>query len=172
MDNRRTIGISCAMHLTTSIPDNLSLTYVLCHPTWIIPYEGNTSFDTLPNETLAHIFSYFNPIDLHRFSSVCKDMSALSLYTLEMVLCQVGFSGALPLPLVTESKPLIDRIRKYYPDFHPPPCDYIPHEDDYSEEYDDYTPPDEDSDDDWYDPDYGCDSYDDDDEDDDEDYYT
>lgn len=33
----------------------------------------------------------------------------------------------------TESKSMIDRIQKYYPEFNPSLSDYIPHEDNYSE---------------------------------------
>lgn len=124
------------------------LPFVYSHPSWIIPYEGNTIFDTIPNELLAQLFNYLKPSDLASFALACKDTHSLAAYTLDMVLCQVGFEGSLPLPLVMESKPLIDRIRRCYPDFEPPACDYIPYDDEYSSEEEDYysPPPSSDSD--------------------------
>lgn len=169
-DNTRAMHKTTTTWTTTTSTDcmktTMDLTRVIPHSTWIIPYKGNTVFDTIPNELMAILFGYLNPHELYCFSLVCKDTFSLAAYTLDMVLCHVGFTGTLPLPLVIESKPLIDRIRKYYPEFDPPPCDYTPNDEEYFEdEYDDYTPPDDDSDDDdWYDPydpeDYFCGAYD------------
>lgn len=107
---------------------------------WFEPHIAIAPFDKLPHDMITVLLSNLQLRDVRALAGTCHTMTIMFRHALTMVLCDLAFSGELHLTYVTEHKPLIDRVRAYFPEFNPLPCDYEPN---YVEEQESYDPEEE-----------------------------
>lgn len=91
-------------------------------------------FTMLGFDAIYEIISHLPVEGVLALSMTSKDICNILKVSIDQILCKMAMEGTIRLTYITEHKPFIDRIRKYFPEFTPLPCDYYESE---SEEYED-----------------------------------
>lgn len=86
-----------------------------------IKYEDTitTIFHKLPPELLFWILAFLDASDILSLVLSAKSLYSIVISELDRLLCREVYSEKLTLTFISEHKPLIDRVRNYYPNFVP-----------------------------------------------------
>lgn len=96
---------------------------LIVRPTWFASCEAPEPFTVLNHDVMCNIMENFDHKDAVALALSSKSMFTLLKIPVDMFLCQAALSGLITLTYV-EHIPLINRIRQYFPDYEPSPCDY------------------------------------------------